>query len=183
FLPIGAEFTMVFQLTTFQGVRYALYNYNTAGSAGGYADFDSVDIDQPLPRGLMRPIPVGQSIHLAAFKTAGAVGNVDGKLALGAPSAFTVKDMGLGRVALQSGKRHVHVAPDGAVSFAGATPGKAHSFQWIETPTGELVLMSLATNRYLRVDGATKTITADSAGPVPDGSDGSRFVWSAVKAR
>ena len=59
-----------------------------------------------------------------------------------------------------------------------AAPGKAHSFQWIETPAGELLLMSLETNRYLRVDAVSKSITADSAGPLPDASDGSRFVWS-----
>ena len=183
FVPVGAEFTMVFQLTTFQGVRFALYNYNTAGAVGGFADFDSVDIHQPFPRGLMRPIPAGQAIHLAAFKTDGALADTDGKVALGAPSAFAVKDMGLGRVALQSGKRYVHVARDGAVSLASGAPGKANSFQWIETQTGELVLMSLETNRFLRVNAGNKTIAADSAGPVPDGSDGSRFVWTVAKRR
>ena len=50
----------------------------------------------------------------------------------------------------------------------------------IETPTGELVLMSLATQRFLRIDPASGTITADSPGPVPNGSDGVRLVWSAA---
>src|SRR5690606_19967997 len=39
FAPLGREFTMVFQLKTFQGVRYSLFAYNTAGNAGGHADF------------------------------------------------------------------------------------------------------------------------------------------------
>jgi hypothetical protein len=56
------------------------------------------------------------------------------------------------------------------------TPGDAESFQWIETPNGDLVLMSLATNRFLRVDAPGGRIVADSAGPLPDGSDGARFV-------
>jgi xylan 1,4-beta-xylosidase len=56
-------------------------------------------------------------------------------------------------------------------------PGTAQSFQWTETLTGELALLSLATQRYLRIDPATGTITADSPVPVPDGSDGVRLVW------
>jgi beta-xylosidase len=66
FQPIGQEFTMIFQLTTFQGVRYALFNYNTGQQNGGAADFDSITIDQPHPRGLMRPIPYEQTIQLRA---------------------------------------------------------------------------------------------------------------------
>jgi hypothetical protein len=42
------------------------------------------------------------------------------------------------------------------------------------------VLLSLVTHRYLRIDPATGTITADSPGPVPDGSDGVRLVWQAA---
>lgn len=56
--------------------------------------------------------------------------------------------------------------------------GTAQNFQWIETPTGELVLMSLATNRFLHIDPQTGDIRADSPGPMPDYSDGTRFIWS-----
>jgi hypothetical protein len=56
--------------------------------------------------------------------------------------------------------------------------GTAQDFQWIETPTGELVLMSLATNRFLRIDPRTGDVRADSPGPMPDDSDGARFMWS-----
>ena len=51
-------------------------------------------------------------------------------------------------------------------------------FQWIETPTGELVLMSLAWNRYLRIDPKTQAILCDSAGPATDGKEGARLVWA-----
>ena len=34
--------------------------------------------------------------------------------------------------------------------------GMAQTFQWMETPTGELALMSLATNRFLRIDPQTR---------------------------
>jgi beta-xylosidase len=167
FTPIGEPFTMVFQLTTFQGVRYALFNYNQTGKPGGHADFDSIDVYQPNPHGLMRAIPYGQRIKLSEWKTGAAFQS--------APVA--VKDMGLGRVALQSGAAWVSVDAQGGVALRKGRPGRAESFQWIETPTGELVLMSLATNRFLRMDPATHALRADSPGPLPDGSDGVRFTW------
>ena len=36
----------------------------------------------------------------------------------------------------------------------------------------------MQTNRFLRIDPQTSVITADSQSPLPDGSDGVRFVWS-----
>jgi len=177
FQPVGQEFTMVFQLTTFQGVRYALFGYNRHGAEGGYADFDSVDIYQPHPHGLMRAIPFGRQVRLASYRSPTGLNATDGRLGSGAPSAFQVVDMGLGRVALQAGGRYVSVAGDGAASLNAGTPGMAQSFQWIETPTGELVLISLSTNRFLRIDPATGAIAADSPGPSADGADGVRFVW------
>jgi len=170
FTPIGDPFTMVFQLKTFQGVRYALFNYNQAGKAGGYADFDSIDVYQPNPHGLMRAIPTGQRIQLAAFPSGRKV------------ASYRVKDMGLGRVALQSGAAWASVDASGRVGVRKGQPGHAETFQWIETPTGELVLMSLVTNRFLRVDPATHALHADSPGPVPDGSDGVRFTWALAGA-
>jgi beta-xylosidase len=168
FTPIGDAFTMVFQLKTFQGVRYALFNYNQAGKAGGYADFDSIDVYQPDPHGLMRAIPAGRRIQLAGFPSGRKV------------AAYRVKDMGLGRVALQSGAAWASVDASGRVGARKGQPGNAETFQWIETPTGELVLMSLVTNRFLRVDPATHALRADSPGPLPDGSDGVRFTWTTV---
>ena len=41
FKPLGQDFIMAFQLTTFQGVRYTLFHYNTGGAPGGQADFNS----------------------------------------------------------------------------------------------------------------------------------------------
>ena len=86
--------------------------------------------------------------------------------------------MGLGRVALASGVRYLTVDKEGAVSLQAGKPGAAHSFQWMETPTGELVLMSIANNRYLRIDRKTGEVVADSPGPLPDGTDGVRFIWT-----
>ena len=99
-------------------------------------------------------------------------------MASGVPTRFEIVDRELGRVALRSGTRYVTVGEDGAVTLVAGKPGTAQTFQWIETPTGELALMSLATNRFLRIDPQSKEIRADSPGPMPDDSDGAHFVWS-----
>ena len=49
--------------------------------------------------------------------------------------------------------------------------------QRVETFTGDLTLMSLKTNRYLRVDFTSRTLVADSPGPEPNGPEGVRFDW------
>ena len=177
---LGSPFDMVFQLKTFQGIRYSLFAYNSAGRDGGHADFDAVEVSEPHPRGLMRPIPYGRRVRLTSFNATNGLSVRQNSLANGVPTAFTVVDMKLGRVALKSGRAYVSVARDGRTSLEENSPGPVQSFQWIETPTGELVLMSLASHRFLRIDPKTHAITADSPGPVPDGSDGTRFVWSSV---
>lgn len=178
FVPLGDEFTMIFQLVTFQGVRYALFNYNTAGVEGGVADFDSIDVYQPYPHGLMRAIPFGKSISLTSFGAKTGLNAGGARLSVGVPSRFAVQDMKLGRVALRAGRQYLTVGADGAVSLADGAPGEAQSFQWIETPTGELVLMSIANNRFLRVDAAAGAVAADSPGPLTESGDGTRFIWS-----
>jgi hypothetical protein len=175
FTPMGPEFTMAFQLKTFQGVRYSLFAYNASGVTGGHADFDAIDVHEPHPKGLMRPVPVGKTITLTSY---GASTGLSAEGGRGKPAAFRVEDMGLGRVALKIGDRYVSVGADATVGLSAGKPGVAQSFQWIETPYGELVLMSLVTNRFLRIDPATGVVTADSPGPQSDGKDGVRFVWT-----
>jgi len=170
FQPIGEEFTMVFNLATFQGMRYALFNYNTLGKAGGYADFDSIDIFEPNPKGLMRPIPFQQEITLKSHLR-------DSVLSFGDKNVFTIEDQGLGRVALRAGKKYISVKNETRVVLSAGRVTPKETFQWIETPTGELVLMSLATHKFLRLDPATDKVLANSPGPISDNSDGTRFDW------
>ena len=73
-------------------------------------------------------------------------------LAFDGATAFEVVDRGLGRVALQSGGGRLWVNPDGAVSLRRGPAGEAGMFQWMETFDGDLMLMSLATKRCLRVE-------------------------------
>jgi hypothetical protein len=80
-------------------------------------------------------------------------------------------------VALRKGGEFISVAPDGRVSMKRCAPGASETYQWIESFTGELTLMSLTTHRYLRVDYGTGTLLADSPGPEPNGPEGVRFDW------
>lgn len=181
FAPIGEPFTMVFQLATFQGVRYALFNFNLAGKTGGVADFDSFEVAQPHPRGLMRPIPLGKRIQITSFGASTGLSVEGSKLVSAAPAPFEVVDMKLGRVALKSARRYLSIDASGRAQLRGTRPGEGESFQWIETPGGELVLMSLRSHRFLRFDAGHAYFVADSPGPLPDGSDGVRFVWSEAR--
>jgi len=178
FTPIGDEVVLVYQTFTFQGVRYGLFSYNRNSAEGGFADFDHIDVYQPHPHGLMRPIPYGRSVRLASLHATTGLAASGERLASAVPTRFEVVDRRLGRVALRSSRRYVTVGEDGGLTLAAGRAGTAQTFQWIETPTGELVLMSLATNRFLRIDPQTGDIRADSPGPMPDDSDGARFIWS-----
>jgi beta-xylosidase len=173
FTPVGGDFTMVFQLATFQGVRYSLFHYNEGGAQGGHADFDGFTVDEPHPRGLMREIPMGRTITLTSFGTETAAA-VDGA------TRFRVEDRGLGRVALRAGDRYVSVGPAEAgsrVGLAAGPPGEGETFQWTENVYGDLNLLSLASHRHVRVDLRSGAVFADSPGPKPDRKDGSCLGW------
>jgi len=87
FEPLGAEFTMIFQLRTFQGIRYSLFNYNTQGNPGGYADFDKFTVDEVYPNGLMRPIPFDKVITISTYDGNCVLAVKDGNL-----TAVSAKD-------------------------------------------------------------------------------------------
>lgn len=195
FAPLGEPFTMVFQLITFQGVRLALFNFNTSGKTGGHADFDNFTVDEPRASGLERTIPVGKTITL----TSGADGSF---LAMNAqdmslnnvpsdsPSAttsavrFHVIDLGKGRVALRAGDGRFVSVGDNVVlnDLAGAAPGKAESFQWVNLMRGDTMLMSLTNHRYLATrPNSPGPVTASAAGPRPDRKGGACFKWKSVE--
>ncbi len=192
FTPLGNPYTMRFQLQTFQGVRPALFNFNTSGQLGGYADFDNYTVVEPRARGIEREIPMGKTIML----TSGADGSyladdtqnntlVNAAAIEGENARFQVVDLGLGRVALKaSNGRFVSVAEDGVTlkNLAGKAPGEAESFQWINLMRGDTMLMSLTNHRYL----ATKPnepgrVAATATGPNPARKGGAEFKWKAVE--
>jgi hypothetical protein len=107
--PLGPEFISVFQLTTFQGVRFALFDYNAGGKPGGQADFNSFTVFEPRPRGLTKPIPLGKSIAITDIGTGNALAVVGNKLQSVAgdrATAFRVVDRGRGRIARRRAGAH-----------------------------------------------------------------------------
>jgi len=165
YTPIGGPHTMAYGLITFQGVRYALFAYHAGpDSQGGHADFDSIRVEE-TPRA---PVPAGRR---AEFRVHGGTG----ALRIGRHDVFRLENRGLGRVALSTPDGYLSVAADRPAELRRGAPGPAETFQWMETFTGETILMSLATHRFLRVDEAAGAVLADSPGPRPDGRDGVRF--------
>jgi xylan 1,4-beta-xylosidase len=188
FKPMGGNFTMVYQLKTFQGIRYTLFHYNTTGKPGGYADFDALTVDEPYPNGLMRPIPFGQFITLSTYGDdyVLAVKNntlvaipAKGPSTVTVPASLKIVDQGLGRIALKSNNGFISVAsPDGKkMTIKTGDPAEPETFQWVENVYGDLMLMSLTSNRHVRLDKTTGAVTADHPGPKPDRKDGSCLTW------
>lgn len=189
FQSLGPEFITVFQLRTFQGIRYALFHYNTGGAPGGFADFNFFHVDEPRPRGLTKPIPIAQSITLADLGSGNALAAVDGKLqsvsSSGAATVFHVVDRGKGRIALQTKNgRYVSVAGEGKsgeVTLKSGRPGDAETFQWVDLQRGDTLLLSLATHRYIVAPKEPGAVAADHPGPEPDRKDGSCFAWKVAR--
>jgi beta-xylosidase len=187
--PLGPEFVMAFQLTTFQGVRYALFNYNTGGAPGGQADFNFFQVDEPRPRGLTKPIPLSQSITLTDLATGNALAVIDGRLQsvseAGKATAFKVVDRGTGRISLQTKDgKYVSVGGEGSsgdVTTKPGKPGDAETFQWVDLQRGDTMFLSLATHRYIVAPKDPGVVAADHAGPAPDRKDGSGFGWKVVR--
>jgi hypothetical protein len=196
FTPAGDPFIMAFQLTTFQGVRLSLFNYNTDGKPGGYADFDNFTVDEPRARGIERMIPSGKMITLSS----GADGSVIAadtqsmslvNVAAGSTNAsaqntkFNVVDVGKGRVALKAvNGRFVSAGSDGVSlkDLAGKPPAEAESFQWVNLMRGDTMLMSLFNHRYLAIKpNEPGPVTVSATGPRPDRKDGACFKWKAVE--
>lgn len=195
FVPLGKPFTMEFQLTTFQGVRPALFHFNAAGGPGGYVDFDNYTCVEPRARGIERAIPLDQTITL----TSGADGTLlavdtanrrlvnlrrDASSPVPLNARFRVVDLGRGRVALQTADGFV-VTVDGEAAalreLAGRAPDKAESFLWVNLMHGDTMLLSLVQHRYL----ATRPeepgpVTVTATGPTPARKRGECFRWTVL---
>jgi beta-xylosidase len=195
FVPVGDPFMMRFQLTTFQGVRPALFNYNTSGRPGGYADFDNYTCVEPRARGIEREIPTGKTITLtsaadgtilAADARSNVLTTASGDINGSIPRNFQfhVVDLGLGRVALRtSDGSFASVREDKVILRAPAEkkPGDAESFQWINLMRGDIMLMSLINHRYLTTkpnESGVASVTA--TGPTPARKDGACFKWKVM---
>jgi beta-xylosidase len=195
FTPLGKPFTMRFQLTTFQGVRPALFNYNTSGQPGGYADFDNYTVEEPRARGIERMIPIGKTITLSSSADGSLLAADTQKMSLvnitadaaataGQNTRFKVVDLGKGRVALQAANGRFASAAEAGVALkdlAGKAPGDAESFQWVNLMRGDTMLMSLANHRYLATTPNNPgPVSVSSTGPTPARKGGECFKWKVV---
>jgi hypothetical protein len=195
FKTLGEPYTMRYNWqATFQGVRPALFHYNTSGQSGGYVDFDNYVVEEPRARGIEREIPMGKIIAL----TSGADGSYlvadmeNDKLVNVAADAipenakFKVIDLGLGRVALKAANgKVVSVAnPESIIlkDLDGTKPGEAESFQWVTIMRGDIVLMSLTNHKYMNTQpNSPGQVTVTTTGPRPDRKSGAEFKWEVVK--
>jgi beta-xylosidase len=195
FTPLGKPFIMTFQLRTFQGVRPALFNFNTLGFSGGHADFDNFRVEEPRARGVERIIPIGNTITLssgadgtllAADARNGVLVNIPTDPNGNPPTAatFRVIDVGSGRVALQaSDGQFVSAAGEAAVlkHIEGRKPGRSESFQWVNLMRGDTLLLSLTNHRYLTTQpNKPGPVTVSATGPSPARRSGAEFKWRKV---
>lgn len=190
FSPLGEPFRMAFQLTTFQGARLALFNFNSSGRPGGQADFDNFTIDEPRAAGIERSIPLGKTITLASgadgsFLAADEQGSSLVSISAESPKArFGVVDLGKGRVALRAGNgRFVSVAKGAVIlkDLGSAQARESESFQWVNLMRGDTMLMSLTNHCYLAATPNTPgPVTASATGPRPDRKGGACFKWKQI---
>jgi xylan 1,4-beta-xylosidase len=195
FKELGGEVIMPFQLKTFQGVRYALFNFNMLGRNGGYADFNGFRVEEPRCKGLTRPIPYDKVVTLRSLADSSVLVNWrnhvrpvadDSKFAERNAAHFRILDRGNGRVALQSLVTGGYVTVKGDAGLAevrieSEDHGEASTFQWLDMLKGDIMLLSLYSHRYLTVDpNAGSLCSADSPGARPDRRDGSCFTWDFV---
>lgn len=195
FRNLGIEYIAPYQLRTFQGLRFTLFNFNTDGSEGGYADFNDFKVDEPRSKGLTRPIPYGKTVRFTSLGDSTVLVNWKGfvrpvpansRFAQGKTTLFKVLDRGNGRIALQSAVdgRYVTVLNFGEmaeVRLKEEEQGDASVFQWQDMLRNDLMLMSLKTHRYLFVDPHGESLTsANARGARPDRKGGACFSWEIV---
>jgi hypothetical protein len=195
FHEIGEAIIMPYQLKTFQGVRYALFNFNTQEKEGGYADFNNFIVTEPRCKGLTRPIPYNKIITIRSLADNSVLVNwrnfvrpvnPDSQFANDKAGHFRVLDRGNGRIALQSLVTGGYVTVKGNAEMAEVRietedQGHASAFQWQDMLKGDLMLMSLYNHRYLFADpNAGSLCSADAQGAQPDRKGGASFAWELV---
>ena len=191
---IGDTIITSYQLKTFQGVRYALYAYNTILKDGGYADFDDFIVEEPLAD-RSGNIPYGKTIRLFNLS--------DGNPMYAMPhgmvystwissndyksdrSKFIVIDKGNGVINLQCADgRYVYVAGAGLSGDLRLTEDrdKAENFMWQDMLRGQCMLLSLKTQRYVckhPSDGSPYSV--DCQGPDANRRNGCVFKYEVVE--
>lgn len=196
FKPIGTEFVMVYQLKTFQGVRYALFAYNVQKAEGGIAEFKNFKVDEPRPHGYSKPIPHGKTIKLTNYADSSVAIRFrhylravpqNHELAHSDAALFDVIDLDSGRVAIRSkiDGKYLTVTGKGFLAearFQEEYRGKASTFQWIDMLRNDLMLLSLKTNQYLTAQpNSHQPYSVRAAGAEPNRKGGAVFTWEIIE--
>lgn len=195
FKEVGDDLRLGYQMKTFQGVRYALFAFNTEGKEGGYADFDSFKVEEPLAD-RSRNLPIGKIITLTNLGNNMPVwAHSHGMLHFTGSSKdtyyskgcqFRVHDRGKGRIALESmdGSGFITVVGEGLSGDVRMMKDESEGslFLWQDMLRNECMLLSLKTNKYVGLTPETgEPYSADWAGSRPDRKDGAVFEWKEVK--
>lgn len=195
FKEVGDDLRLGYQMKTFQGVRYALFAFNTEGKEGGYADFDSFKVEEPLAD-RSRNLPFGKIITLTNLGNNMPVwAHSHGMLHSTGSSKdayyskgcqFRVHDRGKGRIALESmdGSGFITVVGEGLSGDVRMMKDESEGslFLWQDMLRNECMLLSLKTNKYVGLTPETgEPYSADWAGSRPDRKDGAVFEWKEVK--
>lgn len=195
FKKVGDDLRLGYQMKTFQGVRYALFAFNTEGKEGGHADFDSFKVEEPLAD-RSRNLPIGKIITLTNLGNNMLVwAHSHGMLHSTGSSKdayyskgcqFRVHDRGKGRIALESmdGSGFITVVGEGLSGDVRMMKDENEGslFLWQDMLRNECMLLSLKTNRYVGLALETgEPYSADWAGSRPDRKDGAVFKWKALE--
>ncbi|HLP16972.1 MAG TPA: glycoside hydrolase, partial [Bacteroidota bacterium] len=194
FITIGDTIHLPYQLKTFQGTRYALFAYATAGKEGGYAEFEDFALVEPLAD-RSKNIPIGKVITMTNLANQMPVWanphgmmhsvSVSSKEAGGPGCQFRVHDRGKGRVALEAlnGTGFLTVVGVGMAGDVRMTKEETEGsvFQWQDMLHHQLMLLSVKTNRFVGVIPETgEPYSANRPGTLPDRKDGTVLTWSIV---
>lgn len=195
FKELGTELRLAYQKKTFQGVRFALFAFNTEGNNGGYADFDNFKIDELLSD-RSKNSPIGKIVTFTNFANNQLFWNSPRSIIRSANTGskdFDIKtchvkilDKGNGKITLDAVDGSGFLTVSG-IGLSGdlrtqKTENEGSLFLWQDMLKNQCMLLSLKTNRYVGVNVLTgETYSADWAGEQPDKKNGTVFEWKLIK--
>ena len=189
---IGEQMISPYQLKTFQGVRVALYAFNTKNANGGVADFDNFKVEEPMADRTAN-LPIGKTVRffnladgsLMDATRHGLMHSSGNRKNMSNGVKFVVEDRGQGKIALKTADgRYVYIAGAGLSGDVRLTSdsSKADEFVWQDMLYNHCMLLSLKMQRYVgkhTADGSP--YSADFQGADAGMKNGCVFAWEIVE--
>ena len=189
---IGGQMISPYQLKTFQGVRVALYAFNTKNANGGVADFDNFKVEEPMADRTAN-LPIGKTVRffnladgsLMDATRHGLMHSSGNRKNMSKGVKFVVEDRGQGKIALKTADgRYVYIAGAGLSGDVRLTSdaSKAEEFVWQDMLYNHCMLLSLKMQRYVgkhTADGSP--YSADFQGADAGMKNGCVFAWEIVE--